>query len=85
MVHNSITKRIELCEPSLRIRIKRARKALAAGNILAMSFNGDGSGMDMEYWDENANHGTPGRIYASFSVEEAVLVLAGNTVSIGVK
>ena len=59
-------------------RMRRVIKALDNGKVFSVDFYSDGSGVSFKYYPPTIKWGYPGVVSSSFSMEQAMIVLAGH-------
>lgn len=77
-MNQNIKEAIERLDYETQLRVNATIKALDNGKASSIEFYSDGSGVCFTYWSPTVNHGTPGTITRSFSMKEALLILAGH-------
>lgn len=78
-MHKAIKVQIGSLKPSERIRLLEVIEALDKGLCEVAKFDNDGSGVVFTYTNLTGNHGKPCLMSCSFSMETAMLILAGNS------
>lgn len=74
----NIKKQIDGLDYETRSRVLDTIKALDNGNGRSIEFYADGSGVCFTVYSPTADHGCPCEVARSFSMEVAILILAGH-------
>ena len=59
-------------------RMRRVITALDNGKVFEVNFYPDGSGVSFKYYPTNINNGCTYIVASSFSMEQAIIILAGH-------
>lgn len=74
----NIKEKIDGLDYETRSRVLDTITALDNGKGQSIEFYSDGSGACITYWSPTINHGCPCEVARSFSMEVALLILAGH-------
>lgn len=74
----NIKEKIDGLTQSTRVRVLDTIAALDNGKGRSIEFYADGSGVCFTVWSPTADHGCPCEVARSFSMEIALLILAGH-------
>lgn len=77
-MRTEIKEKIDGLTQSTRARVLDTIAALDNGKGRSIEFNSDGSGVCFTVWLPTADHGCPCEVTRSFSMEVALLILAGH-------
>lgn len=73
-----IKKEIEKLDWEAQHRVFKVITAMRNGDCRNIEFYEDGSGVNFTIWSPTINHGLPGVMALSFTMKEAILILAGH-------